>query len=167
MIGAAGTETAQLLCPQRRRKCPRILRTVPVCDRPPVRRHHTAQVREDRRGDNRPVTGRVLVLRSPEPGPATLAFVRVDELAHLIDGADAVDVTLLLRLAPRKQAMPAENDAITARIVLDRLPQHHSQLEAGTLPRQPYDPPAVLLVEFSQLVLAVRPRSQRNRPVGM
>ena len=31
----------------------------------------------------------------------------VDELAHLVDGADAVQVALLLRLAPREQAVAA------------------------------------------------------------
>ena len=38
----------------------------------------------------------------------------LDELAHLVDGANAVDVALLLRLSPREQPMTAENDAIAA-----------------------------------------------------
>ena len=63
--------------------------------------------------------------------------------------------------------MAAEDDAVAAGIVLDRLAQHQRQLEAGPLPGHPDDLAAVLLVELLEPGLAVGARRQRDRPVGM
>ena len=93
--------------------------------------------------------------------------VPLDELAKLVDDRDGVQVALALRLSPRKQAMPAEHDAIAPRRLLDDLPQHHAKLETRPLPRQPRQLVAELLVELLHLDLAVRRGSQRDAPVRM
>ncbi len=91
----------------------------------------------------------------------------LDELAHLVDGLDAADVALALRVAPGEQAVAAEDDAVAAGIVLDRLAQHQRQLEAGPLPRHPDDLAAVFLVELFEPGLAVGARRQGDGPVWM
>ena len=117
VIGTARAERAELLGPLRRRKRQRILRAVPVRDRPAIRRDDAAQIRQNRGRDRGPIAGRLVNRarrRTAADSPA--ADVLVDELAHLVDGADAVQVALLLRLAPREQAVAAEDDPVAAGI---------------------------------------------------
>ncbi len=166
VIGTARAHLAQRLRPRRVRECDRVLSAVVMRDDAPVRRHRAAQIRQD------PVDERFAPRRGRRRGPAeerpsgALAVV-LHELAHLIDGLDAVDVRFLLRLAPREQPVPAEHDPVAARSRVDSLPQHQRQLEPGPLPRHPRDAPAVLLVELVQLLLAIGARRQRDRPVGV
>ncbi len=115
--------------------------------------------------DERLAAGRGRRRRSTKERPSGALRVVLHELTHLIDGLDAVEIRLLLRLAPREQSMPAEHDPVAARRRLDRLLQHQRQLESRALPRHPGDAPAILLVEFVELLLAVGARGERNRPV--
>jgi hypothetical protein len=111
----------------------------------------------ERRGDGSTAEARAVPPR----------HVLLDELPHLIDGLDAVQITLALRRTPREEAVAAQDDAVAARMFLDRLAQHQRQLESRPLPRDPDHAPAVLAIEFLQLLLAIRARRQRDRPVGV
>ena len=90
-----------------------------------------------------------------------------DELAHLIDGPDAVDVTLALGVSPREQPVAAENQTVGARMIRNCLLDQQRQLESRPLPRHPDDASAVVSIEFFQLAVAVGAGSQRNGPVRM
>ena len=121
MIRTARAHPAEILRPLRIGKRQRILRAVEVRDDAAVRGDDAAQIRQDL-GDGR--------LRDPAPSAVTpappnsglpaRARVLLDEVAHLVDGADAVQVALVLRLAPREQAVAAENQAVAARASLRR-----------------------------------------------
>jgi hypothetical protein len=74
--------------------------------------------------------------RAAEERPGRPLGVILHELAHLIDGLDAAEIRLLLRLAPREQTVSAEHDAVAPGRRLDSLPQHQRELESGPLPRQ-------------------------------
>ena len=89
----------------------------------------------------------------------------VDELAHLIDGANAVEVALALRGAPGKEPMAAEDQSICARVVPDRRFDQEGELEPGPLPGHPDDAPAEPAIEFLELLFAVCRRGQRDGPV--
>jgi len=94
-------------------------------------------------------------------------FMRLHKLAQLVDDRDRVHVRLALRLAPCKQAMPAEHNAVAVRILLHRAAQHHCQLKARPLPRHPRQLVPELRVELLHLRLAVGCRGQCNAPVRM
>ncbi len=131
-----------------------------------IRRDGPAQDGQDRDG------GRLSIDRggdgdASEPCDAAPPRVVVDELAHLIDGLDAVQVTVPLRVAPREEAVAAEDKAVAAGLPGHGLPQHQRELESGPLPRHPQNPPPVSPVELVELLAAVRAGGQRNRPVGM
>jgi hypothetical protein len=93
--------------------------------------------------------------------------VLLDELAHLIDGADAAGVAFLLRHSPREQAVSTEDDSVASRVVRDGAAQHQRQFEPGPLPGQPHDMATEALIELRQSLLAIRTRGKRDRPVGM
>ena len=63
--------------------------------------------------------------------------------------------------------MAAENEAIRIRRGLDRATEHQRQFETWPLPRHPDDSAPVPTVELFDLAIAVRARSQSDRPVGM
>ncbi len=166
VIGAAGAQAAELLRPFRVGEGQRVVAAVVVRDHAAVRRHGAAQVWQQRAGE------RFAVGRGGGGGAAELRLagalgMLLDELAHLVDGLDAADVALALRVAPGEQAVAAEDDAVAAGIVLDRLAQHQRQLEPRPLPWHPDDLAAVLLVELLEPGLAVGARRQRDGPVGM
>lgn len=48
-----------------------------------------------------------------------------NELPKMIDGGDCVQVTLPLRVAPRKQAVAAKYDSVAARCLLNSFLEHH------------------------------------------
>ena len=93
--------------------------------------------------------------------------VLVDELAHLIDGADAVHVTLALGAAPGEQTVPAEHDAVTA----GSLSTARRSISASSNPGRCHGTQtmlaAVARVELGELRLAVGAGRQRDRPVRM
>ena len=166
VIGTAGAQLAELLRPLRIGESERIVAAVEVRDDAAVRGHGAAQVRQQRRDD------RLAIRDRPTPPRRRTARGRpvrvlLDELPHLIDGRDAADVALPLGLAPGEQAVAAEDDAVAAGVVLDRLAQHQRQLESRALPRHPDDLAAVLLVELLEPGLAVGAGRERDRPVGM
>ena len=88
-----------------------------------------------------------------------------DELAQLVDDRHGRKVAFALRVAPREQPVSAEHDAVAAGRILDNLAQHHAQLEARPLPRQPRQLVAELRVELLHLLLAVRRRGQSDAPI--
>jgi hypothetical protein len=59
------------------------------------------------------------------------------ELTQLIDDRNGVEITLSLSFAPGKQTVPAEHNSITTGVFFHRFPQHHRQLKARALPREP------------------------------
>src|SRR3954462_419345 len=100
--------------------------------------------------------------RAAKARPVGSLLVLLDEVPHLIDGADAVQVTLVLRRPPREQAMTAKNDPVAARVLVNGALQHQRQLEAGALPGPPGDPAAELLVEFPEVLRAVGAGRERD-----
>src|SRR6185369_11889640 len=96
--------------------------------------------------------------RAAESRASATLLVLIEEVAHLIDGADAVQITLLLRLPPREQPVAPEDQAVAARVRVDGFPQHQRELEAWALPRDPDDLPSELTVELLELFRAVGAR---------
>ena len=91
----------------------------------------------------------------------------LNELADLVDDGERVQVALALRLAPGKQAVAAQHDAVAAGILLDGALHHHGQLKAGALPGHPDQRVAELAIELVHLGFAVGRGGQRDAPVGM
>ena len=58
-----------------------------------------------------------------------LGLMLQDEFAHLVDGADTIQIAFPLRIAPRKQPMTGQDQTVASRIVLDRLFEKQRQLE--------------------------------------
>src|SRR5437763_1286413 len=92
-------------------------------------------------------------------------LVLKNELAHLIDGADAVQVALALRVAPSEQAMAAQKHSVASRVVLHDLLELQGQLKAGPLPRKPLYFASELPIEFLELLFSVRACRYRDRPI--
>src|SRR5215471_21669551 len=96
------------------------------------------------------------------------AFYMVqNELSELIDDGDGVLIAFARCRAPGEQPVAAQNDSVAARVQSHRLLQHHGQLKARPLPRQPDQPVCELAVKLLDLRGAVCRRSQRDSPVGM
>src|SRR5690349_7303886 len=93
--------------------------------------------------------------------------MRCDELPKLIDGSNAVQIALALRVAPREQAMSAKYDPIAVRVFGHRLLQHQAQFKSRSLPGQPYHVASESLVELSHFLFAVGACCQRYGPIGM
>src|SRR5690348_11495092 len=91
----------------------------------------------------------------------------VNKLAHLINGSNAVQIALALRVTPGKEAMAAEQNTITSGGLFDGLFQLERQFKTGTLPGKPHDVTAVSAIEFFELLLSVRARCDRDGPVWM
>ena len=88
-----------------------------------------------------------------------------NKFTHLIDGTDAVEITLVLGLAPSEQAVTAEDQAVAAWIILHGLFDQECEFESGTLPRNPRDVAAEFSIELFQLALAVGAGGERDGPV--
>ena len=104
-------------------------------------------------------------LSPPNSGRGDRVAMPLDELAHLIDRRDAVRVAVPRRVSPREQPMAREHEAVARGIRLDGAANHHRELEARPLPRNPHDVPAVSRVELLEFPHAVGARRQSNRPV--
>ncbi len=75
---------------------------------------------------------------APAEVPMAWSFgMASNELAELIDDGDGGKIAFALGIAPGKEAMSAENDAIAAGSFLDDPAEHHAKLEAGALPGKP------------------------------
>ena len=91
----------------------------------------------------------------------------LNKLPQLIDDRNRIQIALALRIAPRKQPMPAQHHAIAPRRLSNDLLQHHAQLKPRPLPRQPGQLVPKLLIELLHLDLPVRRGRQRDPPVRM
>src|SRR5215469_10834297 len=89
------------------------------------------------------------------------------KLAHLVDGANAVPITLPLRISPRKQTMAAQNHAFGTGVLPNCPFELQPKFKPRTLPRQPDDLSPELPVEFFELRLPIGARCQRDRPIRM
>ena len=166
MIGAARAHLAQRLRPLGVGKCNRVLAAIVVSDDTAVRRNSAAQRRKNAR-DKRLPFGRRRRRRAAEERTAGALRVILHELAHLIDGLDAAEIRLVLRLAPGEESVAAKDNAVAAGRLGDGLAQHQRELEPRPLPRHPHDLAPVLLVELFELLLAVGARGEGDCPVGM
>ena len=108
-----------------------------------------------------------VTLAPPNAGLPATPRVLLDEIAHLVDGADAAHVAVALRLAPGEQPVAAEDQAVAAGCPFDGALQHQRELESRPLPRDPDDLAAVGPVELLHLPLAVGAGSKGDRPVRM
>ena len=91
----------------------------------------------------------------------------LDELSHLVDRLDAVQIAVFLGVAPGEQPVAAEQHAVASGMRGHGAPQHHAELETRPLPWQPDHAPAKSRVELRQLAFAVGARGQGDAPVGM
>src|SRR5690348_6492719 len=103
-----------------------------------------------------------LVLRATEHLLPALLDVLHDELPKLVDDRDGVQVRLAMCVAPSKEAMAAEYDAIALWVVLHRAAQHHGEFEAGALPRDPDHAVTKAVIELFHLLQAVCCRGHCN-----
>src|SRR3954462_7695872 len=90
-----------------------------------------------------------------------------DKVAHLVDGTNAIEIAVALRVAPGEQAMAAKNQSFCAGILLYRPLQHESKFKAGPLPWKPCNLPPKLTIELFELLFAVGAGRHRDRPIGM
>src|SRR2546429_1453144 len=63
--------------------------------------------------------------------------------------------------------MTTQNNSVAMLISINRLAQHHGQLESRPLPRQPDQPVFKLAIELLHFFQTIRRSSNRNSPVGM
>ena len=124
MVWTTGAERTQLFRPLRPREIQGVFVVGIVCDHAAIR------------GDNSPQRGQYLdcdalailrgvVLDSAERHPCLRTMLQ-NEVAHLVDGVNAVQVTIALRRSPGKQSVAAENQTFRSRIVFDR-PLNHKR----------------------------------------
>src|SRR3954462_6030850 len=90
-----------------------------------------------------------------------------DKVAHLVDGTNAIEIAVALRVAPGEQAMAAKNQSFCAGILLYRPLQHESKFKPRPLPWKPCDLSSELPVELIELLFAVSAGGKRDRPIGM
>src|SRR4029079_16414753 len=107
-----------------------VLRIVHVRDDATVRRHDPTQVGQDLRDDRLTIGHCCRDRRPAEERYAFASGVLLDELTHLVDGANAFEITRLLRLAPREEPVAAENQDVAAGRALHGALQYQRQLEA-------------------------------------
>src|SRR5205823_10711903 len=119
VIRTAWAQPAQRLRPRRAGEGERVLVLGVVRDHAPVGGDDSAERRENSGGQLTPV-GERRVREAAEGGPFSRAMLG-DEFAHLVDGPDAVDVTLALRRPPREKAMAAEDQSGGAGMIRDGL----------------------------------------------
>ena len=148
VIGTARAETAQRLRPARAGERQRLVGVGEMSDDAAVRRHRAAQRRQNACGHVAAVVERLVRERRRTPPRrgyrGRAGTMLVDELAHLIDRADAVQVALALCGAPCEQPVAAEDESVGARVVPDRCLDEQRELEARPLPRHPDDAAAEL-----------------------
>ena len=153
------------LRPFRTGESERILVICIVGNDSPIRRHASAQ-----RGKiSAAMSFAILhwrVLQSTKQS-SLFRLMSLNELAHLIDGANAIQVTLALRHAPGEQAMAAKDQPLRPGIFLHRLFDHQRQFKPGALPGNPDDSSPKFSVELFELALAVRAGGKRDGPVRM
>ena len=91
----------------------------------------------------------------------------LNELSHLIDGLNAVQITLALRAAPSKQSVASQKNSLRSGITLHSCFEHQRQFKTGALPGKPQNLSPELAIEFFELTFAVRAGRDGDRPVRM
>src|ERR1700694_2713418 len=132
-------------------------------DHTAIRGHYSPECGQNLDRDFLAILGRAM-LRSAEQG----TFFRLmpqNKFAHLVDGLNAVQITIALRHSPGEQSVAAENEAFRKRIILDSPFNHERQFESGALPGDPYDLAIKFLVELVQFSLPIGARGQSDGPV--
>ncbi len=89
------------------------------------------------------------------------------EHAEIINHRQAVQVTLMRGLAPGKQAVAAQHNAVAAGIRFHGFHQAQGQIKSRPLPGKPHQVVVEALVEFLHLLFAVGRGSQGDSPVGV
>src|SRR5579883_927141 len=90
-----------------------------------------------------------------------------DELAHLVNRPDAVQIAFPLRIAPGEKPVTAQQRSVTTGIVSDRALQLQRQFKARPLPGQPDEVTPEFFVKLFELLFAIGARRNCNRRVGM
>ena len=165
MIGAGGTQTAEFFRPGGTSEFDGVGMVGIVADLAAGGGADTAQRREHFGGDSLAVIQGTLQ-DSTEDGPFFL-LMSGNEAAHLVDGFNGVHVAFALRVAPGKEAMATQNQAIGIGIFLYALFQHERQFETRALPRNPDDVAAEFLVELFHLAFAVGGSCHGDGPIGV
>src|ERR1700677_2832347 len=163
MVWATCTERTQLLRPLRSSEGQSIFVVSIVGDNAAVRGRRSSKCRQNLGCYVLAILNRD-VLDSAEQR-ALLRLMFKNELAHVVNGVNAVQIALALRLSPGKQAMAAKNQAFRSGIVPDCFFKHKRQFKSGTLPGKPYDFAVKFLVERFQLSLSIGARRQGDGPV--
>ena len=115
MVGAARAETREPLGVARIDESQDLRRVGKVSDHPPLSGHVATKKRKQVGGYGARVGARPVNLPSEKIGSRLLdAFL--NELSELVDERDGAEVTLPLALAPGKQPVSAEHDAVRARM---------------------------------------------------
>ena len=164
VVGAARADLGEGLRAAGVDKLQRLRGIVERANRPAHRRQAASQERQDGRGHLAPVRSRRVPRASEDRDPL---LVLQDEGPELVDDGRRVEVALARRGAPREQAVAREDDAIGVRAFLDRLAQHHRELESRPLPGQPDERAVETAVELVELRPAVGARREGDRPVGV
>src|SRR5260370_28269304 len=115
MIGTTCAQLAQIFRPLGTSKDQGILVIGVMRDHALIGRHDPTKRGKNLGGDGAAIGKRCMLL-SAKKRP-TLRLMLQDELAHLIDGADAVQIAFPLCCAPGKQTMAAKQYPFTARVV--------------------------------------------------
>ncbi len=147
MIRTTSAKLAQLRSPLGAREGERVFVVCVVCDHTSIGRHDAAEAWQYGGGNSLTILQRLILLATKRRSIELFPMLH-NELAHLVDGADAVEIALALCVAPSEEAMAAEQNTIAAGTIFHRLFQLESQLEARTLPRQPDNFAAELAIEF-------------------
>src|SRR5947209_20245574 len=110
VVGTAGAEPAQIFGPLRSCKAQRIFAVIVVRDNAAVGRGEAAKHRQDGCRDFLAV----LEADMPETTKESALFpgMRSNEFAHLVDGADAVLIALVMRVPPCEEAVAAQENTI-------------------------------------------------------
>src|SRR5690348_14342953 len=124
-----------------------------VSDHAAIRGDGASKQRQNLGGDIFPVP-QAFKVNAAERRPL-LFLVHLDEFTHLIDGADAIQVTLSLTHPPGEQSVTTQDDTVSSRIVSYRSFNQQCQLKSWTLPWNPNDLSIKLFVKFFELLLAV------------
>src|SRR5579885_1884033 len=90
-----------------------------------------------------------------------------DELTHLVNRPDAVQIAFPLSIAPGEKPVTAQQSSVTAGIISDRALQLQRQFKARPLPGQPDEVAPEFFVKLFELLFAIGARRNRNRRVGM
>ena len=103
----------------------------------------------------------------PSKQGTLFCLMALDELAHLINRVNAVEITFVLCHPPSEEAVTSQEQALNTGIFLYGSFDQQSQFESRTLPWYPDDLAIKFLIELFQLALTVGTGGHRDRPVGV